>query len=403
MVDRIGEAKNGFFYALPNPFSSKKTLLKTALVALVVIGVLAYCISSANAEELPLNPKVTPDSEGPILEFPKYLPRFSHPQTMSNELGDKYCLISGHDLPSFSQCNDLSERMFTYHRRLKPESLDELLQSHRLGCDQNGIFKELPQPDPDIRFRGVFTGANPSVVTNLESANKFLEKTVLNDPQFFKRGIKHLMNTTKTLHKVIARGFVSTEQELRPGSFRDHDLIVWDHDTSMADMESVEAALIRVGETKETFEKVKKYLEDSLEKDYFPNPSFSIRAAINSIGYFSPPPKEIPTKMRVFINKFQKVGADLLAKKMDPVEAAAWVHTRIVEINPFQNANGRVARAWMNTLLQLGGYRSVIIPKADEYVNAIRTERDSPGYFGNYLKRIIAWNRKQTVLTLASD
>ena len=70
-----------------------------------------------------------------------------------------------------------------------------------------------------------------------------------------------------------------------------------------------------------------------------------------------PKPKEIPPLMKTFINEANKIQ-----KSNHPVVAAAFIHLRFVQIHPFVDGNGRVARLIMNFILLKKGYPIVVIP-----------------------------------------
>jgi len=51
--------------------------------------------------------------------------------------------------------------------------------------------------------------------------------------------------------------------------------------------------------------------------------------------------------------------------KMNEVDYAAWAHHKLVEIHPFNDGNGRVARLLQNILLIQKGYPPTVILKTD--------------------------------------
>ena len=82
----------------------------------------------------------------------------------------------------------------------------------------------------------------------------------------------------------------------------------------------------------------------------------------------------------------------------DPVEAAAWVHQKLGNIHPFGDGNGRVARDWMNAVLQLGGHKAIVFPDDEKYTAAIRKDQRNQQKFVDFLREIIDWNSKQSEL-----
>src|ERR1051326_5540636 len=61
-------------------------------------------------------------------------------------------------------------------------------------------------------------------------------------------------------------------------------------------------------------------------------------------------------------------------KKGVPVEiAAAWLHHRFTQIHPYQDGNGRVARALANLLFIKAGWFPVVVTRDDrpEYIDTL--------------------------------
>lgn len=76
---------------------------------------------------------------------------------------------------------------------------------------------------------------------------------------------------------------------------------------------------------------------------------------------FRPPAyREIPARMHAFISELNEDKG-----RLSPVELAALAHFRIVDIHPFLDGNGRVARLLMNLVLVKHGYPITIVQKAE--------------------------------------
>ncbi len=90
---------------------------------------------------------------------------------------------------------------------------------------------------------------------------------------------------------------------------------------------------------------------------------------ISGTSFIPPAPGEVPAQMAAFVRWANEKRAE-----MHPVEWAALLHLRFVEIHPFIDGNGRTARLLMNLALISEGYGVAIIPNVlrGEYMQAIR-------------------------------
>lgn len=106
-----------------------------------------------------------------------------------------------------------------------------------------------------------------------------------------------------------------------------------------------------------------------------------------------PKPEELDEKMNEFILQLPKLKAEL-----HPVEYAAMVHIIFVNIHPFADGNGRVARLLMNLALLQSGYNIVVIPpvvRAD-YISAIQaTNKGNNADFINFISEMVLESQKE--------
>lgn len=106
-----------------------------------------------------------------------------------------------------------------------------------------------------------------------------------------------------------------------------------------------------------------------------------------------PKPEELSAKMAEFVNSLPH-----LKETLHPVEYAAMVHIIFVNIHPFVNGNGRVARLLMNLALLQSGYNIVVIPpvvRAD-YISALQ-ESNKGNYvpFVNFISEMVLESQKE--------
>jgi len=71
----------------------------------------------------------------------------------------------------------------------------------------------------------------------------------------------------------------------------------------------------------------------------------------------------VPPKPQAVQEQIKKLfqGYSQKRKRLHPVELAAWVHNRLVQIHPFTDGNGRTARLVLNWILMKGKFPPLII------------------------------------------
>ncbi len=118
------------------------------------------------------------------------------------------------------------------------------------------------------------------------------------------------------------------------------------------------------------------------------NAGFYRRSAVRISGtaYSPPNPAKVPALM-------QEVYGLLKTKGGEPIETAARIHQRFVDIHPFIDGNGRTARLLLNFYLMRNGYPPVIILRAErkKYINMIikaRAENDITP-FANFVAKAV--------------
>lgn len=99
--------------------------------------------------------------------------------------------------------------------------------------------------------------------------------------------------------------------------------------------------------------------------------SNSVRTSTGAIHFYASP-EETPARMGDLMAWYRRVWD---SRELHPLLIAATFHFRFVEIHPFDDGNGRMARLLMNLILMQAGYTPVIIntnTKA-EYLLALET------------------------------
>ncbi len=114
---------------------------------------------------------------------------------------------------------------------------------------------------------------------------------------------------------------------------------------------------------------------------------------VTGAGINFPLPAELDDKMAEYVSSLQKLKKDL-----HPVEFSAMVHALFVNIHPFIDGNGRVARLLMNLALLQAGYNITVIPpvvRAD-YIRALQdSNRNNFQPFINFISEMVYEAQKE--------
>lgn len=216
-----------------------------------------------------------------------------------------------------------------------------------------------------LMFEGkeFFYGANSNRVKNTEKALESLLDQ-LEDGLLDKRP-DHLVTT---LQKTNAIFFKNISVETEPGSLRKRRGLV----LTREDFGQPLDVLIKYhGGTEKDLSILYKIFERA--NPYDPQGPFESlnkeeSAVIEKIGYLPPPSKDVPSLMDSFAKELISLYKEGKNKgNVDYIKLAVFAHQNLVKIHPFQDGNGRTARAFMNALLIQGGYCPVFFPDDDVY------------------------------------
>ncbi len=115
--------------------------------------------------------------------------------------------------------------------------------------------------------------------------------------------------------------------------------------------------------------------------------------AIHIYNYIKNTWAKLDSLMKDFVKQIPQLKNDL-----HPVEYAAMLHAIFVNIHPFIDGNGRVARLLMNLALLQSGYNITIIPpvvRAD-YIRALQdSNKNNFKPFVNFISEMVLESQKE--------
>lgn len=107
------------------------------------------------------------------------------------------------------------------------------------------------------------------------------------------------------------------------------------------------------------------------------------------------PPVQVPSEMEKLIRSYGEYSAN------NPIIVAAWLHHRFTQIHPYQDGNGRVARALANLVLIKNNLFPVVINRDERAQYIASLEKADDGYLED-LAHLFADTEKQTILQALS-
>jgi len=113
------------------------------------------------------------------------------------------------------------------------------------------------------------------------------------------------------------------------------------------------------------------------------------------------PPEHVESELDNFIKFYDEYDSN--ASRFHPLSVAAWLHHRFTQIHPFEDGNGRVARALLTWHLARDDYLPVVISRdhKDEYIDAL--EIADAGNLNTFVKFIVGLERQIIVKALGEE
>lgn len=229
-------------------------------------------------------------------------------------------------------------------------------------------------------------------VSAYQEAFSFIEKEVLNVPDFFEKNTFEIVKSIKMTNTQINKYY-----SVSSGEMRKQMALLLDDNTKIS-RKGLRSAFYRYGGTPvdirnfhSLYDKLEKY--DILDNTIEHLNDDELRV-LKTIGFLPCHPRDIDSSLDKLSFQIKELAIDVKDRKIDAITAAAFVHQELIKINPFMFGNKGTARMWMFVILQLGGYEAILMPE-QEYEFEIIKDLKSPGTFTRYLKNAIKWDRKQ--------
>lgn len=214
-----------------------------------------------------------------------------------------------------------------------------------------------------------FYGANPKKPANTMLALRYLQQEL--EDGLLEKPADTLILTLQKTHFIFFKEILTN---IQAGSFRKKSVFV----TKREDFGSTFYSLLtKYRGSKKDFDVLDKLLsrvDPKNPENVFDSLTSEERAVLAKLGFLTPSRKEVPSLMQTFIKELLSMYKEGKSQgNIDYIKLAAFAHQRLVKIHPFEDGNGRVARAFMNSLLIEGGFCPVFFPNDDIYTSYVES------------------------------
>lgn len=150
------------------------------------------------------------------------------------------------------------------------------------------------------------------------------------------------------------------------------DFVKGERNLSTSYIKGLHAALLRSQDTTEGIDAQGHHVDMPLVKgDWKKQPNHPVR---DGVTYAYCPPEQVASEM----DRLIAIYADHVEKGLPSEVRAAWLHHRFTQIHPFQDGNGRVARAIASLALVKDGLFPLVVTRDDKpsYLRALEAADD---------------------------
>ncbi|MEK7725251.1 MAG: Fic family protein [Acidobacteriota bacterium] len=232
-----------------------------------------------------------------------------------------------------------------YLRPLKSEVEDRVLQKIRLEWNFNSVAGERNaltlEETKSLILHGITKGSRP--------LKDYIEMKIHND-------------TISWMFEIAPLGFVLTE-----------DLIKQIHESILLEPYEVES-----------FDKDGKPVLKMVEIGKYKQSPNSFKRKKGKIGEFATP-EETPERMKELLDWY---SAESQLEEANPIVLAAEFHYRFVKIQPFDDANGRIARILTNLILMQFGYPPIAIKQSEKNIYHFALQTADTGNLDSFIEFI---------------
>lgn len=362
-------------------------------------------------------------------QFPLRLSTFIFPEYGNIGNGELGCKLNLAKPNYFKYCTEIAHSVNKWIQKTAPTTYSEAKAENDKGVNyqmsvQSAIqelmneeqnrhlnaygFKSkelalLAQQVASSESMGVILGSDPDYKANFQKALTYLEKKMLQNHAFYAQKDEEILDMICQLSSLLDGKTIKEDASLLPEStYRDRDAFIsyLAHGTSTSFSRLREDLIHILKETKTpenlAVETLAIFDQSVLKLENINNLDFDKLDTEElliwqKLGYTTPFAMWVPLLMEDFVEQWK----ELASQNIHPIALAAWVHTKLIQIHPFNDGNGRIARLLLNGILVKSGFQPLVFTGQKMYCKAIKDESKTPGSFAKYLmQNTIPWNNK---------
>jgi len=221
--------------------------------------------------------------------------------------------------------------------------------------------------DQRIRLKG---SAQLSDFTDRLSREWAIETGVIENLYEIERGVTQTLIERGFQAELLSHGSTNKPREYVIQLLRDQkdaldgvfDFVKSDRRLSASYIKELHAALLRSQDTTEGLDAQGRHVNIPLIKgDWKTQANYPVR---DGVTFTYCPPEHVVSEM----DRLIEMHADHVAKAVPSEVQAAWLHHRFTQIHPFQDGNGRVARAIASLILVKDGLFPLVVTRDDKLI-----------------------------------
>ena len=183
----------------------------------------------------------------------------------------------------------------------------------------------------------------------------------------------------------VSDGVLATIQTQLAGLELVIDYVKDERSLSSSFIKELHSLITRTQDTYDATNSLGKAVKVPLQHGSFKELPNNVQLADGTLVEFAPP-EQVTGEIERLVQLYEE-----MINKVHPIVSASWLHHRLVQIHPFQDGNGRVARALTHLSLEKAYYPPIVVRRQDRdrYLNTLdAANRGDLAYLGQMFAKL---------------